>query len=49
MLEAMGIFYLNVIKHSSWLRNLGLAMLIVPMASRFTRLLDLSPWYASMK
>ncbi|WP_081961652.1 exosortase B [Aquabacterium sp. NJ1] len=32
MLEAMGIFYLNVIKHSSWLRNLGLAMLIVPIS-----------------
>lgn len=32
MLEAMGIFYLNVIKHSSWLRNLGLAALIVPIS-----------------
>lgn len=32
MLEAMGIFYLNVIKHSSWLRNLGLALLIVPIS-----------------
>lgn len=32
MLEAMGIFYLNVIKHSSWLRNLGLAFLIVPIS-----------------
>ncbi|WP_290692853.1 exosortase B [Aquabacterium sp.] len=32
MLEAMGIFYLNVIKHSSWMRNLGLAMLIVPIS-----------------
>ena len=25
-----------------------MAMLIVPMASRFTRLLERSPWYASM-
>lgn len=32
MLEAMGIFYLNVIRHSSMLRNVGLAMLIVPIS-----------------
>ncbi|MGE5452632.1 MAG: exosortase B [Acidobacteriota bacterium] len=32
MLEAMGIFYLNVIKHSSWLRNVGLACLIIPIS-----------------
>lgn len=32
MLEAMGIFYLNVIRHSSMLRNLGLAVLIVPIS-----------------
>lgn len=32
MLEAMGIFYLNVIRHSSWLRNVGLAILIVPIS-----------------
>ncbi|RTL33139.1 MAG: exosortase B [Burkholderiales bacterium] len=32
MLEAMGIFYLNVIKHSSWVRNVGLACLIVPIS-----------------
>lgn len=32
MLEAMGIFYLNVIRHSSVLRNVGLACLIVPIS-----------------
>ena len=32
MLEAMGIFYLNVVRHSSVLRNVGLAMLIVPIS-----------------
>ncbi len=32
MLEAMGIFYLNVIKHSSWLRNIALACLILPIS-----------------
>jgi exosortase B len=32
MLEAMGIFYLNVIKHSSWLRNVALACLILPIS-----------------
>ncbi len=32
MLEAMGIFYLNVIKHSSWVRNVGLAVLIIPIS-----------------
>jgi exosortase/archaeosortase family protein len=32
MLEAMGIFYLNVVRHSSWLRNVGLAMLVVPIS-----------------
>jgi exosortase B len=32
MLEAMGIFYLNVIRHSSWLRNVGLALLIIPIS-----------------
>ena len=32
MLEAMGIFYLNVFRHSSWLRNVGLALLIVPIS-----------------
>ena len=26
MLEAMGIFYLNVFRHSSWVRNVGLAL-----------------------
>lgn len=32
MLEAMGIFYLNVIRHSSLLRNVGLALLVVPIS-----------------
>jgi exosortase B len=32
MLEAMGIFYLNVIKHSSWVRNVGLACLVIPIS-----------------
>lgn len=32
MLEAMGIFYLNVFRHSSWLRNVGLALLIIPIS-----------------
>lgn len=32
MLEAMGIFYLNVIKHTSWLRNIALACLILPIS-----------------
>jgi exosortase B len=32
MLEAMGIFYLNVVRHSSVLRNVGLALLIVPIS-----------------
>lgn len=32
MLEAMGIFYLNVSRHSSWLRNVTLGLLIVPIS-----------------
>ena len=32
MLEAMGILYLNVVRHSSMLRNVGLALLIVPIS-----------------
>lgn len=32
MLEAMGIFYLNVFRHSSWFRNVGLALLIIPIS-----------------
>jgi len=32
MLEAMGIFYLNVARHSSWLRNVTLGLLIVPIS-----------------
>lgn len=31
-LEAIGLLYLNVIKHSSTLRNIGLAILIVPIS-----------------
>jgi exosortase B len=32
MLEAMGIFYINVMRHTSWLRNISLALLIVPIS-----------------
>lgn len=32
MLEAMGIFYINVVKHASWLRNITLATLIIPIS-----------------
>ncbi|RZL02122.1 MAG: exosortase B [Rubrivivax sp.] len=32
MLEAMGIFYLNVARHSSMLRNVALGLLIVPIS-----------------
>lgn len=32
MLEALGIFYLNVVQHTSWLRNISLATLIVPIS-----------------
>jgi exosortase/archaeosortase family protein len=32
MLEAFGILYLNVVRHSSFVRNLGLALLIVPIS-----------------
>jgi len=32
MLEAMGIFYINVMRHTSWLRNVSLALLIVPIS-----------------
>jgi exosortase B len=32
MLEAFGILYLNVVRHSSLLRNVGLALLIVPIS-----------------
>jgi exosortase B len=31
-LEAMGLLYLNVVRHSSWLRNIALAVLIVPIS-----------------
>ncbi|MDE2076525.1 MAG: exosortase B [Burkholderiales bacterium] len=44
MMEAMGIFYLNVIRHSSVIRNVGLAMLIVPISfvANMTRVLFLT-------
>lgn len=32
MLEALGIFYLNVVQHTSWIRNITLATLIVPIS-----------------
>jgi exosortase B len=32
MLEAMGIFYMNVVRHSSMLRNVVLGLLIVPIS-----------------
>jgi exosortase B len=32
MLEAMGIFYINIAKFSSWFRNLFLALLIIPIS-----------------
>jgi exosortase len=32
MLEALGILYLNVLRHSSFVRNVGLALLIVPIS-----------------
>ena len=32
MLEALGIFYINVVRHSSWVRNVALAVLIVPIS-----------------
>lgn len=31
-LEALGLLYLNVIRSSSWLRNVGLAVLVVPIS-----------------
>jgi exosortase/archaeosortase family protein len=31
-LEAMGLLYLNVVRHSSLLRNIALAILIVPIS-----------------
>jgi exosortase B len=32
MLEALGILYLNLVRYSSWLRNVTLAVLIVPIS-----------------
>ena len=31
-LEALGLLYLNVIRHSSLVRNIGLALLIIPIS-----------------
>ena len=31
-LEALGLFYLNIVRHSSTLRNVGLALLIIPIS-----------------
>jgi exosortase B len=31
-LESMGLLYLNVVRHTSWLRNIALAILIVPIS-----------------
>ncbi len=31
-LEALGLFYLNLVRHSSALRNVGLALLIIPIS-----------------
>lgn len=31
-LEALGLLYLNIVRHASFLRNLGLALLIVPIS-----------------
>jgi exosortase B len=31
-LEAMGLLYLNVVRHASWLRNIALAVLIIPIS-----------------
>lgn len=32
MLEALGILYLNLVRHPAWLRNVALALLIVPIS-----------------
>jgi exosortase B len=32
MLEALGIFYINVMRHTSFMRNISLALLIVPIS-----------------
>lgn len=44
MLEALGILYLNLIKHASWFRNVALALLIVPIsfAANIIRVIALS-------
>jgi exosortase B len=44
MLEALGILYLNLIKHASWFRNITLALLIVPIsfAANIIRVIVLS-------
>jgi exosortase/archaeosortase family protein len=44
MLEALGILYLNVVKHASILRNVALALLIVPISfsANITRVIVLA-------
>jgi exosortase/archaeosortase family protein len=32
MLEALGILYLELVRHASWLRNVTLALLIIPIS-----------------
>jgi exosortase B len=31
-LEALGLLYLNIVRHNSWFRNIALAILIVPIS-----------------
>lgn len=44
MVEALGILYLNLVKHQSWMRNITLAALIVPISfcANITRVIVLS-------
>ncbi|CAD5369194.1 putative exosortase EpsH [Rubrivivax sp. A210] len=44
MLEALGILYLNLVRHNSWFRNVTLALLIVPIsfAANIIRVIVLS-------
>jgi exosortase/archaeosortase family protein len=32
MLEALGVLYLELVRHASWFRNIALAVLIVPIS-----------------
>ena len=43
-LESLGLLYLNLVRHTSWLRNIGLAILIVPisMAANIIRVVVLA-------